>query len=276
MSSMLVFRPRVGRTGVGVAVAAFVMGCSISQQQEVQLGQQEAQKANAQLPILRDPSINRYVNSLGTSIARTTSRSDLAWRFAVVNSSAINAFALPGGYVYVNRGVLDRASNESELAAVLSHEIEHVVRRHTVQQMQQLQGANLGLGLACALTNICTSQVAQTGINIGGTALFAKFSRDDEVEADEGGFRNMIRAGINPRGMVTFFNKLLADERGRSSAAMSWFSSHPGTGDRMADVQRMLSQVPARTLRSLRTDSRSFQSMKRRLATQPTAVRASR
>ena len=259
-----------------VLIVASSAGCGISQQQEVQIGQQEAQKVNAQLPVLRDPTINRYVNSLGTSIARTTQRADLGWHFAVVNSNVVNAFALPGGYIYVNRGVLERASNESELAAVLSHEIEHVVQRHSVEQMQQLQGANLGLGLACALTNMCTSQVAQVGINVAGTAMFAKFSRGDEVEADEGGFRNMIRAGINPRGMRTLFDKLLAEEqRGRTSSA-SWFSSHPGTRDRMADVDRMLAQVPARTLRSLRTNSQGFQSMKRRLATQPVAVRASR
>jgi predicted Zn-dependent protease len=87
----------------------------------------------------------------------------------------------------------------------------------------------------------------------------------------------MIRAGINPRGMRTFFDKLLAEEqRGRSNSAASWFSSHPGTRDRMADVDRMLTQIPARTLRSLRTNSQGFQSMKRRLAAQPFAVRASR
>jgi predicted Zn-dependent protease len=251
-------------------------GCGISQQQEIQLGQQEAQKVNAQLPLVRDAAIGRYINSLGNSIARATSRSDLNWRFAVVNSSEINAFALPGGYIYVNRGVLERASNESELAAVLAHEIEHVVRRHSVQRLQQAQGANVGVGLACAFTNLCTSQVGQTGISVAGTALFAKFSRSDEIEADEGGFRTMIRAGINPRGMVTFFNKLLAAERGGSGTVMPWFASHPGTRDRMADMQRMLSQVPARQLRSLRTTSGSFDAMKRRLAVQPSARRASR
>ena len=95
------------------------------------------------------PSVDGYVNSLGQSIASRTSRADLQWQFAVVNTDVINAFALPGGFVYVNRGVLARASNESELAGVLAHEIEHVVRRHSVKQMEQAQQANVGVGLVC-------------------------------------------------------------------------------------------------------------------------------
>ena len=115
--------------------------------------------------------------------------------------------------MYVNRGVLSRASNESELAGVLGHEIEHVVRRHSLKQMEQAQGANVGVGIACALTGVCNNGVAQAAIQVGGTAVFARFSRTDEVQADEGGFFNVMNAGINPRGMLTFFEKLLAEEQ---------------------------------------------------------------
>jgi predicted Zn-dependent protease len=260
----------VRRAGAAVAMA-LLAGCGVSQQQEVQLGQQEAQQVNAQLPILRDATINNYINNLGNSIAKTTSRADLSWEFAVVNTDVVNAFALPGGFIYVNRGVLSRASNESELASVLAHEIEHVVRRHSVQQMQQMQGANIGVTLACALTGVCSNGLGQAAIQVGGQAVFAKFSRDDEIQADEGGFQNEIRAGLNPRGMLTFFQKLLAEEQqaGGGGATASWFTDHPGTQDRVADVERMLSQVPASTLKGLRTDSQGFQAMKRRLAQLP-------
>src|SRR3954462_4405350 len=170
-----------------IAALPLLAACSsISQQQEVEMGQQEAQQVAQQLPMLNDATVNAYVNSLGRNIASTTSRSDLSWQFAVVNTDVINAFALPGGYIYVNRGVLSRASNESELAGVLGHEIEHVVRRHSVKQMEQTQTANVGVGLACALTRVCENQAAQAAIQVGGSAYFAKNSRGDEVQADEG------------------------------------------------------------------------------------------
>jgi predicted Zn-dependent protease len=258
-------------------MALGVGACGVSQQQEVEMGQQESAQIQQQLPLVQDPVINQYVNALGNQIASHTSRSDLQWQFYVVNTDVVNAFALPGGIIYVNRGVLERADKMDELAGVLGHEIEHVVERHSVKQMEQMQGANVGVALACALTNICNNEAAAAAINIGGTAVFAKFSRQDEVQADEGGFRNVMNAGISPEGMLTFFQKLLAEEQqsGSNSAVSSWFSDHPGTQDRIADIQRMLAQVPASTLRNLTTDTPAFETMKRRVMSLPPAPRQS-
>ena len=126
---------------VGIALTGSLVGCGISQQQEVQMGVEYATQINAQLPIIQDPELNRYVNVIGDSIARLTSRGDLDWHFFIVDAQEVNAFAVPGGFVYVNRGLIERATSMDELAGVLGHEIGHVVRRHSIQQMNQQQGA---------------------------------------------------------------------------------------------------------------------------------------
>ena len=190
---------------IGVALASSLTACGISQQQEVQMGVEYAQQINAQLPIVQDPELNRYINVLGDSIARLTSRRDLDWHFFIVDAKDVNAFAVPGGFVYVNRGLIERADQMDELAGVLGHEIGHVVRRHTVKQMEKAQGANVGVTLACILTSVCNSQIAGAAINLAGGAVFARFSRQDEAEADNEGFNNVVRAGISPVGMVTMF-----------------------------------------------------------------------
>src|SRR5438552_9682234 len=192
---------------VGIAITSSLVACGTSQQQEVQMGQGYAQQINAQLPIIQDPELNRYINVLGDSIARLTRRRDLDWHFFIVDATEVNAFAVPGGFVYVNRGLIERADQMDELAGVLGHEIGHVLRRHTVKQMEKAQGANIGVTLACVLTSICNSQAAGAAINVAGGALFARFSRQDDAEADNEGFKNTVRAGISRVGMVTMFRR---------------------------------------------------------------------
>lgn len=138
-----------------VALAISMTACGVSTQQEIEMGQQYSAQINQQLPIVQDPEINRYINVLGDSIARLTSRADIpAWHFYIVDSKEVNAFAVPGGFVYVNRGLIERAQKMDQLAGVLGHEIGHVVRRHSIKQMQQQQGANIGVTLACVLTSV--------------------------------------------------------------------------------------------------------------------------
>src|ERR1043165_7802302 len=132
------------RRSISIALATLARAACVSQDQETQIGQIQAAQISAQLPMLDDPAITGYVDSLGKSIAAKTSCADLKWQFAVVNTDVVNAFALPGGYIFVNRGLIAHTQNESELAAVLGHEIEHVVERHGVQQMEKAEGANIG------------------------------------------------------------------------------------------------------------------------------------
>src|SRR5918992_3323296 len=237
-------RMTMRRLLTGGLLAVTMTGCSVSTQQEVEMGTQYAQQINAQLPIVRDPEINRYINVLGNSIAQRADQRGLQYQFFVVNAREVNAFAVPGGYIYINRGLIERTNTLSQLAGVLGHEIGHVVRRHSVQQMQKMQGANLGVGLACILTSICNSDVGQTAINVGGTALFAKFSRDDEFEADQEAIRNVIRAGIHPRGIPEMFQILLNERNRGNPAVASWFATHPTEEDRIARAQQSIAQQP--------------------------------
>jgi predicted Zn-dependent protease len=254
---------------IGVALTSSLVACGVSQQQEVQMGVEYAQQINAQLPIVQDPELNRYINVLGDSIARLTSRADLDWHFFIVDAKDVNAFAVPGGFIYINRGLIERTDRMDEVAGVLGHEIGHVVRRHTVKQMEKAQGANIGVTLACVLTSVCNSQVAGAAINIAGGAVFARFSRQDEAEADQEGLNNVVRAGISPVGMVTMFQKLIAERKSRPSSVEAWFRTHPLEEDRIAAIQARINQIPPATLARLGTDTRNFHTFKSRLQSLP-------
>ena len=254
---------------IGIALTSSLVACGISQQQEVQMGVEYAQQINAQLPIVQDPELNRYINVLGDSIARLTSRADLDWRFFIVDSKEVNAFAVPGGFIYINRGLIERTSRMDEVAGVLGHEIGHVVQRHSIKQMEKAQGANIGVTLACVLTSVCNSQIAGAAINIAGGAVFARFSRQDELQADNEAVNNVVRAGINPQGIVTMFQKLIAERRSRPGGVEAWFLTHPLEEDRIAAVQAMINRVPPATLARLGTDTRNFHTFKARLQSLP-------
>ncbi len=258
------------RMCLAVAGSGFVLGCAVSQQQEVAIGQQDVQQINSQMPVVQDPAINQYLNALGNSMAKLTSRGDLDWHFHVVNTNVVNAFAVPGGFIYVNRGLIDHTDKMDELAGVLGHEIGHVVLRHSVKQMQQMQGANVGVALACVLTRVCNDSAAQMAINTGAGLAFAKFSRDDERQADQQGVENTTRAGISPEGLESFFQKLLAlGGPGASSGIAVWFQDHPGTQDRIVAVQSLINKIPPDKLATLRTDDPGFSAFKSRVAALP-------
>ena len=258
------------RRSAQLAIAALLLtGCVVSTQQEVQLGTQYAQQINAQLPIMRDANVNSYINSLGNSLARVADNRNLSWRFYVVDSREVNAFAVPGGFVYVNRGLIERARTMNQLAGAMAHEIAHVTQRHSVEQMAQAQRADAGLTLACILTSVCQSGAASAAIQVSGSALFAKFSRDDESEADRYGVQYLVAAGIDPRGMVDMFQALLNERRSRPTAVDAWFRTHPLEEDRIAETQAQIAHYPATRLRGLRVDNSAYQQFRSRLLSLP-------
>lgn len=267
------FRPRYALTGFIAASAMTVSACGVSTQQEVEMGAQYSQEINRQLPIVSDAQVHAYINQLGDQIARAGNRG-LNYTFYVVNADEINAFAVPGGYVYINRGLIQRAANASEVAGVLAHEIGHVERRHGIDQMEKMQRASLGLNLAYVLMGRQPSSVESAAINAGGSLVFAKFSRDDENEADGVAIPLMLASGYHPNGLVTMFERLLSQQNSR--AALPWFSTHPTTRDRINNTRAAISRLSAAQTRGLNTDTRAFQNMKARLRSMPAAPRSRR
>ena len=264
-----VSRPAPYRGIAACLAMVLVTSCAVSQQQEVELGATTAAQVSAELPLVRDAAVVSYINTLGNQLAKVTDTRNLSWQFTVVDSKEVNAFALPGGWVYVNRGLIQRATDMSELAGVIAHEIGHVTRRHSVQQLQQAQEANVGVTLLCTLTKVCESGASQAAINIGGSALFAKFSRGDEAEADAEGVATTIKAGISPNGIPAMFRLLLSERQSNPGALDAFFASHPLEEDRITATEAQIAKYPASQLQGLTKDTPAFQTFRRRLLALP-------
>src|SRR4051812_4326530 len=259
---------RTGLVAAGLASATEAGGCApaVTVQQEQQIGGQYAQQVNQQLPLIRDSYTNQYINQLGRQIAAQADPRGIPYTFYVVNSDVVNAFSIPGGYVYVNRGLIERSDNVAQLAGVLSHEIGHVVERHSITQMQRAQNANTVLSvLYGVLLHRNPSGVEQAGIQVGGTAVFAGYSRTAEREADRDGVAYMTRAGYDPHQLQLFFQKLMSLEKTQPSKIESFFATHPGTEERITDVQQYIAATPGANARNLRTDTQAFQSFRARV-----------
>ena len=178
-----------------------------------------------------DPAMQQYVAGMGARMAAVSERPNLPWTFRVVDDPLINAFAVPGGFIYVTRGILAHFDSEAQLAAVIGHEIGHVTARHSAARIsqQQLVQAGLGIGVMLAPSLADFAGIASAGIGV----LFLKFSRDDERQADDLGFRYMTDIGYDPRGMVDVFEMLTRVSGGAEGGGIpNWLSTHPDPGDR--------------------------------------------
>ena len=256
-------------------LAAALAACDVSPDEEVAMGTATAEQIGAQLPVVQDPYITSYINELGDTIASRTSRSDLDWHFYVVNSRQINAFALPGGYIYINRGLIEATSRVDELAGVLGHEIGHVVQRHSVEQMQNRQKIGVVAQLACTLTNICESGLGEAAINIGGTALISRYSRADEMEADSEAVANVLRVGIDPEGIPSLFEVLMSARQNTPDIVESWFSTHPLEESRIDNSRRLIQQSGADAMGGLLQQLPSYAEFRRRIALLPEPIERS-
>ena len=227
--------------------------------QEVQIGQQAAAETEHKLPLLPAGSpIAQYVARLGADIAAHAPGAKFPYSYKVVNQKDINAFALPGGPVYVNLGTIQAADNESELAGVLAHETSHVVMRHATAAASKQMVAQAGLGILGGLLGRgAGAQLAAMGIQFGAGSYFLKNSRTAESQADMVGAQIMYDSGYNPQGMVDFFHKLQSQGGSRGP---QFLSDHPNPGNRAQAVATELQGLPRK---NFRTDSAEFQNIKR-------------
>jgi predicted Zn-dependent protease len=234
----------------------------ISVEQEIEIGRALDQELREQLPELADRAVSDYVQSLGRRLAGATGSSAYPYSFAVANYREINAFALPGGAVWINRGVLRAATNESQVAGVLAHEIAHIDRRHAARRLTQATLTSWGLGLLGAvLGNSGGASAAQTAAGLLADGVFLKFSRDDEREADRVGLRMLRQAGWDGRGMPDMFEIIRAEAARDPSQVEVFFSSHPPPADRIGELKREGADRAGGT-----RDTPAFREIKARLA----------
>ncbi|NIR42856.1 MAG: M48 family metalloprotease [Gemmatimonadetes bacterium] len=216
----------------------------ISQQQEIAMGQEYKKQVVAQIGLYDDPQLQEYVSEIGMALASESEMPDLPWSFQVVDDPVVNAFALPGGPIFVTRGILAHFGSEAELAGVLGHEIGHVTGRHSAEQMSRAQAAQLGLGVG----SIFVPEIAAYGdlIGAGVGILFLKFGRDDERQSDDLGLRYMRHAGYDPRAMVGVFDMLgRVSEAAGGGGLPTWLSTHPAPENREARMDETLDSLRA-------------------------------
>jgi predicted Zn-dependent protease len=239
------------------------MGNWYSIEREISIGKQYSAQVESTVKLVQDPVVNEYVNRIGQNLVRN-SDAQVPFTIKVVDSDDINAFALPGGYFYVNSGLILAADDESELAGVMAHEIAHVCARHAMRQMTKMNWANLAT-IPLIFVGGGAGLAARSAASFAVPLTFMKFSRGDEAEADYLGLQYMYKTGYDPNAFVAFFEKVQALEKKKPGALAKAFSTHPQTPDRIEATQKEIATIlPARDQYVVTTSE--FDDVKSRLA----------
>ena len=258
-----------GRVGVMLTLCTSSMVAIqlVSVADEITIGRQTQAETRKTTPELSDSSVRAYVTKIGNQLGGQARGEKYPYSFSIADYREINAFALPGGPVWVNRGAIQAAGTESQLAGILAHEVAHVAQRHAAQQLSNMIVTNMGMTLFSALLgNTGAAMAANIAARYVAGGTFLKFSRDDEDEADRVGADIMARAGWDPHGMIDLLETVREQEKRDPSSVEVFFSNHPAPKDRIA----LLAQaVPAK--RSGKRDSAEFQSVRARLRKLPPA-----
>jgi predicted Zn-dependent protease len=234
-----------------------------SAQQDVELGQQVAYQAERQLPLLNDSRVDDYLNTLGRRLASHAPGPRFPYRYRMVDDRTINAFALPGGPVYINRGVIEAAENEAQLAGVMAHETAHVALRHGTNQASKAYLAQFPLAiLGGVIRSPGIGMLAQLGGGFAANSLFLKYSRNAETQADILGAQMLYDSGYDPRALGQFFE--IIQGRSRSRTSSTFFSNHPNPENRAGRVNQEVQRLGGWS-RNFANDSPEFQEIKRYL-----------
>jgi len=236
---------------------------SLTEQDEIAIGRQAAAQVEQKARILHDPEVQHYISQLGMKLARASSRPNLPWRFRVIQDKHINAFALPGGFIYVHSKVLEIAGSEAELASVIAHEIGHVEGRHHKAQIEKAMRYQLGLGvLGAVVGHGGGANAALIAGRLLAQGQLTKYSRQAEADADRRGVNLLYRTGFDPMAMSRFLKNLVQLERGHRDLLAGFFSDHPAARDRVATTRAQAQALPAK---SWRPDSMAFVRVARKL-----------
>jgi len=214
----------------------------ISDSQEIGLGQEFDKQVRSESKILADQDWQNYFNEVGQKIVAVSDRPNIEYHFTVIESDDINAFATPGGYVYIYTGLLKLMNTEAELVAVTAHEISHIVARHGVKRLQQAMGIDI---LYQIVVGESDTKTLQTAIGLGLTVALSGYSRANEREADQYGILYMTNAGYNPTGAINMFERLASVSEGQRNFFENMFATHPETQERIDNARAEIAQFPA-------------------------------
>ena len=239
------------------------MGNWYSLEGEIRMGKEYAQQVEASVKLVQDPVVNEYVNRIGQNLVRN-SDAQVPFTIKVIDSDEVNAFALPGGFFFVNSGLILAADEEAELAGVMAHEIAHVAARHATRQMTRAQWANIGT-IPLIFVGGGIGYAVRSAAGLGLPLTFLTFSRGFEAEADYLGLQYMYKTGYDPNAFISFFEKIQAKEKKKPGTLAKAFATHPQTPDRISKSQEEISKIlPARQQYVVTTSE--FDGVKARLA----------
>jgi predicted Zn-dependent protease len=239
-------------------------GGDMSLREEAELGAAYAAEVKREVTLITDPAAVATLNRFGDQLAARADATERDYTFYLVDSDEINAFAIPGGHIFVNRGLIETADQASEFAGVLGHEIAHVTQRHGIEQMKKQRGAGTLITLIYVVLGRDPGVVEQVAIQAGGAAVFARYGRQAEREADQRAVQTLPAAGYDPEGVATFFEDLLRQQAREPGLLDTWFASHPTSQERVQNARTMIGTLNVDRAR-LADDTPEYQAFRARV-----------